>query len=261
MKLSQIQIKDGTLTALSKLVLALNLLAITGCVPVEPAPQWEDVSIVGSGNIVSQTRPLSDFTRIEAGLIFDLAIQQGDEYRVVVVADDNWVDYLSTEVVGTTLVLDYIDGYAYNVSGVTTRVEITMPELVGLNLSSSAHAALGGFQAMLPLEVQMTGSTYLNGTLFSDVLNLKVNGGSFVDLNGASHTINLDICGSSLVNLSELEVDRADVELACSDITLVQVHERLTVDAAQNAQLYYVGSPAKRMLNVYESAAVLPYTE
>jgi len=260
-KLSQIQIKDETLTGLSRLVLALSLLTITGCTQVGRAPHWQDVSIVGSGNIVSQTRPLSGFTRVDAGLVFDLTIQQGEEYSVVLVADDNWVDYLSADVEGTTLVLDYVDGYAYNVSGVTTRVEITMPELEGLSLSSSAHARLDDVQAAELLVVEMTGSTSLNGTLTADVLNLGFNGGSFVDLAGSSHTINLDICGSSLVNLSELEADQAKIELACSDITIVQVHERLAVEAAQNAQLYYVGAPKERMINVHESASVLPYTE
>jgi len=65
------------------------------------------------------------------------------------------------------------------------RVEVTVPELAGLGLSSSAHASLDGLQDVKSLNVELSGSSSLNGTLTADQLSLQVNGSSFVQLSGS----------------------------------------------------------------------------
>jgi hypothetical protein len=253
--------KDKFMKRNIKIMIIATMILVAGCSKVKRAPENNDLSIVGSGNLVRQEREVSGFDHIDAGLIFDLTIRQGDEFGVVLVADDNWVDFLSTDVEGNTLVLDYIDGYAYNVSNVTMRVEVTLPELAGLSLGGSAHAWLGDFRDEKSLVVTLNGSSYLNGAITADQFNLQVNGSSLVQLSGSGHSLFLDICGSSLVDLSGFEAEEAEIDLACSDLTIVQVRGRLNVHAAQNSKLYYIGEPEQRMIDVYGSASVLPYKE
>jgi hypothetical protein len=169
--------------------------------------------------------------------------------------------YLTADTEGTTLYLDLKEGYAYDIDAVTTRVEVTMPELTSLSLSSSAYARLDGFQTSKPLELEFTGSTYLNGTRTADELSLQINGSGLVELSGSSRDLRLDVCGSGLVELSDLVAYRSEIDLACSDTTIVQVSERLAVDTAQNAQLHYVGIPGQRVINVHQSASIPPYKE
>ena len=148
--------------SLSMLIVGLSLLIITGCGQVKQPPRWEDVTVHGSGNLVSQARPITGFDRIEAGLYFNLTVQQGDEFEVVFIADDNWVDYLSAELDGTTLRLGLKDGYAYNFYNTTMQVEITMPKLSGLTLSEFSQAHIKGFAVDEPSAVELTGSSYMD---------------------------------------------------------------------------------------------------
>ncbi|NIS80634.1 MAG: hypothetical protein GTO14_10605 [Anaerolineales bacterium] len=254
--LKHMQIKDEAMNTPSRLILALFVLTITGCTQVKRATQQNNVNIVGSGDIVSQSRPLSGFNRLEAGLVFDLAVRQGDEFSVVFVADDNWVDYLSARVDGTTLVFDYKDGYAYNVSNVTTRVEVTMPELAGLSLGESSRAYIEGFETTGTFEAELTGSSRLDGNLAAETTRLAVFGSGSVQLSGSSETLELESCGNSLVDLRSFEVDHAILDLACSSSAVVLVTGRLNVEAAQHSQVFFRGNPASSAINVYESASV-----
>jgi putative cell wall-binding protein len=140
-------IKDETLKRIIEITLVVTLLLITSCAQVTRAPQNNNLSIVGSGNVVSQTRPLSGFDTLEAGLSFDLSIRQGEKFSVVFVADDNLVDYIAAEKIGTPINFDLKDDFTYDISNVTMRVEVTMPELSRLNLNGSSHAHLEGFQS------------------------------------------------------------------------------------------------------------------
>ena len=87
---AQVGVHNGS--PIAKVILVLGLAFLTGCAQAQQAPHWLDLTVVGSGVIVSQPRPLSGFDRIEAGQVLDLAVQQDDEFSVLVVADDNWVD-------------------------------------------------------------------------------------------------------------------------------------------------------------------------
>lgn len=144
------------------LIAGLSLLIITACGQVTQPPRWEDVTVHGSGNLVSQARSITGFDRIEAGLYFNLTVQQGDEFEVVFIADDNWVDYLAAELDGTTLRLGLKDGYAYNFYNTTMQVEITMPKLAGLTLGEFSQAHIKGFAQDEPSSVELTGSSYLD---------------------------------------------------------------------------------------------------
>ncbi len=148
--------------AASMLFIGLSLLIITACAQAKQPPRWEDVTVHGSGNLVSQVRPISGFDRIEASLYFDLTIRKGDTYEVVFIADDNWVNYLDAKLDGTTLRLGLKDGYAYNFYNTTMLVEITMPELVGLSLSQYSQAHIQGFSMDQPQSVELTEWSHLD---------------------------------------------------------------------------------------------------
>jgi hypothetical protein len=66
--LNPMQVKDQALDAVSKLILAPSLFTITVRTQVKRSLQNE-ISTVGSGNLVSKTLPSSGFDRIEAGAI------------------------------------------------------------------------------------------------------------------------------------------------------------------------------------------------
>lgn len=214
--LNKMRIKDETMKPIIVISLVVMLLLITGCAQVTRAPQNNNLSIVGSGNVVSQTRSLSGFDTLEAGLSFELSIRQGEEFSVVFVADDNLLDYLAAEKIGTTLNFDLKDGYTYDISNVTMRVEVTMPELSRLNLNGSSRAHLEGFQSTQPFEATLTGSSSLSGEIQAETANINANGSTFVKLSSTGHNLWVDACGKATVDLNDYRVEDATLQISCA---------------------------------------------
>ena len=57
----------------------------------------------GSGRLVKQDRDLPGFTEIEAGSAFSIKVSQGDDIKVTVETDDNYLDKIETVVKGDRL--------------------------------------------------------------------------------------------------------------------------------------------------------------
>ncbi len=79
---------------LPAIVLAL-LLVSSGCSTVS-----------GSGNVVTETRQVSGFNRIDLAGSGEVTIQQGDAESLTIEADDNVLPRLTSEVSNSTLKLD-----------------------------------------------------------------------------------------------------------------------------------------------------------
>jgi hypothetical protein len=245
-----------------KKIIVLILLAIilntAGCGAYKQPAADNRVSITGSGNLVSRQFDVSGFERIEAGLAFNVAIHQGQEYNLVATLDDNLIDYLHIEVDDLTLKVGLKPGYAYDIPKADMRVEVTMPNLVGIQLNGSSHASLYGFDAVQNFSAELTGSSSLSGQIQVEEINLNAYGGSFVQLSGTGQSLSLDACGANIIDLSNYKVANANIDCACASVVLLNVDARLDGSAAQKAQVYYVGEPAANLLDIHGYASVQP---
>ncbi len=256
--LSRMRTEGNLMKWIVRILLAASLLLITACAQVRRDSQQNHVSIVGSGALTSRMHSLAEFDTLEAGLSYDLSIRQGDDFSVVLIADDNLVEYLTVEQTGGTLRFDLKPGYAYNLSNVTMRAEVTLPELAGLVLSGASHAALEDFRALGAFEAALTGSSSLVGRLEAGTVSLDTQGNSTVRLTGSGRDLRLQGCGNSLSDLSGFDAENAVLELSCVSTAIVHVDGRLDVDASQNSQVYFLGQPGSSEIKVYEQASAQP---
>src|SRR5690606_29785073 len=100
--------------------------------------------IKGEGNIVSETRSVGQFAKIEANGSTNVTVVNDDEYFVVVTGYSNLVPIYNTKVKGDRLVLEFKDGY-WNVRNDNITVEVHTPyvDKVSLNGSGSIHVGSG----------------------------------------------------------------------------------------------------------------------
>ena len=143
---------------ISKLFLVIITILLIGCSQIKRDGQNDELTITGSGILVSQEVALSDFDQVEAGLYFDLSIHQGEEPHVVLISDDNFIDYIQVAQAGSGISFGFKPGQAYDISGVTLKADITTPRLSKLELSGSSYAHFDGYQSNQPFEVNLTGS-------------------------------------------------------------------------------------------------------
>jgi len=174
------------------------------------------VFVSGSGNVVTQEEAITGFDRLDVSQGFQVVVRQGDTFSVVIRVDDNLVERLNVVKEGSTLKigLDQIQSY----QNVTLEAEVTMPELVGLDLS----------------------------------------GGSRVTASGTGEDISIDASGGSGADLADFSVVNANVDASGGSQVTLNVSGTLNVDASGGSQVYYLGDPTLGTIDTSGGAQVGP---
>jgi hypothetical protein len=169
----------------------------------------------GSGNVVTQEEAITGFDMLDINEGFNVDISQGDEFSVVIRVDDNFEEYLQVGKEGSTLKIGLEQNRIYR--DATLQAEITMPELVGLDLS----------------------------------------GGSRASVSGSGEDIAIDASGGSGADLASFNVMNANVVASGGSQVTVNVSGTLNVDASGGSQVSYLGNPTLGVIDTSGGAQVL----
>ncbi len=164
--------------------------------------------VVGSGDVTTETRTVSEFTEVEAGGGIQLELRTGPQ-SVVVRAQPNIVEITTTEVSGSRLKVDTTSGY---VSTDGLVVEISVPKLTTVALSGGAS---------------VSGEV---GTL--EAFGLELSGGARADLTGTVTALDLNASGGAILELAELRATDAQLDLSGGVVATLDVTGRLSGTAS-----------------------------
>ena len=220
----------------------------------------------GSGNLDTQEFNFSDFTHVEVGSAFEVKVVQSDSYSVSVTADDNLFDYILVSKQGTTLQIR-LKSASY--ISTTTRAEITMPQLRGLELSGATRGTVSGFSSTENLDIEVSGASSLDmsdisagdvefdisgaskvtGDITAGDAEFGLSGASSVQLEGSAKDIKVKASGASRAELSGFTVNNADVNFSGASNGMVNLDGRLDADLSGASKLGYIGEPTMGNIN------------
>ena len=165
----------------SSLISALSFLIIlsTGC-------DWKGIR--GNGNIKTEARPVTAFTRVEAGGFYTLEWHPGAP-SCSITTDENLLSHIKTNMEGDILKIE-IDGTISPTRGI--KIAITSPSLAGVSLSGA---------------VELNASQISGGTFA-----LETSGATKVTLAGKVNRLLASLTGASKLKAADLLAE--DVELS-----------------------------------------------
>ena len=129
-------------------------------------------NIQGSGNIISESRELNNFTSIILLGSIDVNIKTSESNNCVVVADDNLIPYIKTEVVNNKLNISLNESYS---SEGKLVVNINTPNYDEVSLSGSGNINILDFKNN-NLSLNISGSGNITGNGEVETLVVKING-------------------------------------------------------------------------------------
>lgn len=225
----------GKLLALGFAFLLVPVLA--GCTLLP------EVSIAGSGRVVTQEFTLTGFDKVDVSHAFKVDISQGDTFSVVIRIDDNLVEYLEVVKRGSTLKIGLKPARRYGIRNATLEAQVTMPELTGLDLSGASHAIITGFKSTKALDVDLSGASHLRGDIEAGNASFDLSGASDVTVSGSAQDVTIDASGASSVDLGGFPVNDANVKASGASNVTVNASGKLDVEASGASHVYYLGSP------------------
>jgi hypothetical protein len=179
--------------------------------------------VSGSGHVVTETRQVSGFTRIDLAGSGEVTIEQGDAESLTIEADDNVLARLTREVSNSTLKLDKKPGITINTRN-PIRYRVTVRDLTGVSVSGA-----GSVKAH-EMTLQM--------------LAVDISGSGTVDVSGSAVEQDIEVSGSGRYEAADLQSEKVTAEISGSGQVAVTVSRELKVDISGSGTVTYSGDPS-----------------
>jgi hypothetical protein len=186
----------------------LAALVVAGCDVGDDGPR------------TSQTRDLAGFTRVENQTSVDLRLRVGERQSVRVLAGENVIDDVGTEVREGTL---HVTFDHEGLGGRDVDVEVTVPRLTAVDAAGSGDIEAAGIDA--------------------ETFALISEGSADIDLQGTARRLLVDLDGSGDAELDNLTASEARVSVSGSGDVDVRADDRLEVDVEGSGDVSYRGDP------------------
>ena len=190
--------------------------------------------VEGSGVAASETRHLDPFGSVELAGSNNVVVRVGEQQSVVVRADDNLLDRVTTEVQSGKLVVGNTSG-SFSTSS-PMSVEVSVPTLSGLTLSGSGNIVVSGVEA--------------------ESLTVTLQGSGTLTASGTATRLGVTVSGSGMVQFSRLVASDAQAVVSGSGTVFVTATESLDASVPGAGTIVYAGNPPDVTRSVTGTGAI-----
>ncbi|NJM24310.1 MAG: hypothetical protein HC859_01020 [Bacteroidia bacterium] len=122
-----------------------------------------------------------DFDKLEIGNAFVIDVRRADSFTVTARGDERNIDDLEVFKDGTKLVIRFDD---HQPRKHTTYIDITMPELKGVNFSGASNAEINGFNTDGEADIRLSGASIAHLNMDAGELKVSLSGASNLTVRG-----------------------------------------------------------------------------
>jgi hypothetical protein len=209
------------------------------------------VILVGANSIViagnsdkTETREVRDFNAIKVSTGIDLYLKMGDTEAVKIVADDDIIDRLVTEVKDGTLRIYMKRGDWFDWGGNKTRkAYVTVKEIVAVDASSGSDVKTENTLEGESLKINASSGSDVNMDLYFKNVSLNTSSGSDARLSGKVKTFEAEASSGSDIKAQELESKICKVRVSSGSDATVSVSDELYAKASSGGDVRYYGNP------------------
>lgn len=198
----------------------------------------------GSGNVITQTRDVSDFHAIEVDYPAKVFIEQGNTESVVIKAEDNLLPDLKTEVKNGTLKIFYKKTDDKHVNPTeSVIITITAKDLDDITYSSAGELTVEGLKTD-NLDVSLSGAGNVElKDIETKNLSISLSGAGGMTASGTTDNLSLNISGFGGFDGEDLQTQTADINLSGAGSATVWVEDQLDAQISGAGSIHYYGSP------------------
>lgn len=210
------------------------LIAGTACI--------DEHSIEGNGIPATEGRIISSFEKVKSSGAFEVHITSGNEYDVIVSADENLLQYIETYVSGETLHLD-VKGLRSLDNRLPMEIFVTSPVLEGVKLSGSGSITTD-YYASDDVDIVLSGSGSITTAFNAEEIDALLSGSGKIKLSGVVNSAEFVISGSGNIEASDLEIRDCRTITSGSGDMWIMVDHYLHSRISGSGSVFFYGNPA-----------------
>jgi hypothetical protein len=229
--------KKGLFILLPGIALILSIIACNTRVRV----------IQGSGNVITETRQVSNFDSIDLSGTGVVIVTQGGSESLTIETDDNVMEHVKAEVEGGTLKLGLETGIltGANIQSTSRLIfYVGVDDLTGLSTSGSGEVESDRIvTGRLDLSVSGSGSVRIVDLTANDV-KADISGSGEIDLDGDVAAQDIDVSGSGIFQAGDMCSSMVKVSVSGSGNATVCANETLDAVVSGSGTVDYYGRPS-----------------
>jgi hypothetical protein len=198
-------------------------------------------SIKGSGNVISENRPVNgDFTSIEASRGIDVIVAQSNIKSIEVKADDNIIEHISTDINNSVLTIT-LDKSVKNLS--SKKVYVTLPNIESLRSSSGSSISSKNALVVKSIDVKSSSGSEINIDVEAEKIICDSSSGSEISVEGKA--IKLEVSSSSGSEIEAQNLLANDIIANSSSGSSIEIHPiiSLSAKASSGSDIIYYNNP------------------
>ncbi len=193
------------------------------------------------GEVTTEERSLSEFSKIDVSSVANLYLHKADEYRVFITTHINLLDDLKTNVRNGELKVDLKNNHG---KIKTLNIDVYAPTYERIRMDGVGEIA--AFETISTPRFDLihngVGNTRIED-LQADLINIHVNGVGDIEMGGNVEDLKADLDGDGNLRLFDLEARNAEFVInGVADIE-TYVTDNLKVELNGTGDLYYIGDP------------------
>jgi hypothetical protein len=200
-------------------------------------------TIRGSGVVETEQRDVSGYSKVELSGIGRLVIEVGENESLTIEAEDNLMEYIETDVRGSTLQIGIQERISINPSKPIIYY-LTVRQLEAINVSGAGSVEAPDLEAdRFSVDISGAGGVKID-RLVAARLDVNISGLGDMTINGGQvDQQDVNISGSGNHETRDMESAEADISLSGLGNATVWVTEYLKVGISGAGSVRYAGNP------------------
>ncbi len=190
-----------------------------------------------------QDRPVKNFNKIEVSGGFNVILTQGTVEKLTIVADDDILPKIITEVRGGTLIIR-LENNTWNKNTKNLTAELTFIHLDGIDVSGAVKITGTNPMKFSKLKIEGSGASKIDLNLTATRLDCNFSGASEITLKGNAPEFEVDLSGASNLEALDFLTRKCNIECSGASDARVYATESLNVEGSGASKITYTGNPS-----------------
>ncbi len=192
-----------------------------------------------------QNRDVCCFNSVEISGAFNVYLRMGDESAVTVIADEDVINDVITEVDNNVLEVSFDgDWWDMGKSSDDVKIYITLSTVKNLEFSGACVVSSKNSLRGSTINIESSGASKMNLEFACSTLDFEISGATKATFSGTCGKLNIEASGASAINAADLQTEIVNMDISGASKADVYASERLNIEASGASKVRYKGSPS-----------------
>lgn len=207
----------------------------------------------GNGTIISEVRDVAAFSGLDVCCGVSVELRQADKQNVEVIADENVVKHVVTEVKGNTL---HIRRDSYNINPTSLKVVVSFVSLTDIDASSGSAINCPDAVQFDQLTTDASSGSSVSLKITAAAITSDASSGSNIAIEGNAGKATFSASSGASIDAGGLQTDVANLQASSGASVSLLVKNQVNAQASSGGSVNVAGNPQARQVSESSGGSV-----